>query len=310
MNTDKTPLVTVFTATYNRASSLGTVYQSLAKQTFRNFEWIIVDDGSSDNTGVLVAGWTEEANFPIRYFYQENSGKHIAMNKALDEAKGYFFANLDSDDYIVDRALETMVDAWDGIPETQRRRFAAVKARCFNPDTGMPVGSQIPNGKMATTILDAKYKQKINFEMWSMSRTEVRRKYRNPDIRGGKKSGLRFYPEGIWQDLASKEYQVLLIDTPLRAYTQNTSTSLMGYGAKYDRFRENIHLWVHIVNDNLPYFFYDPKNIGKAIVGVSMDGFFLKKNIHEILALVNGPVRKLLVFFAMPIGYLCYRKKR
>lgn len=310
MNTEKMPLVTVFTATYNRAASLGMVYQSLVKQTFQNFEWIIVDDGSSDNTGALVAGWTEEANFPIRYFYQENSGKHIAMNKALDEAKGYFFANLDSDDYIVDRALETMVDTWNGIPENRREEFAAVKARCFNPDTGMPVGSPIPNGKMETTILEAKYKKKINFEMWSMSRIEVRRKYPNPDIRGGKETGLRFYPEGIWQDLAAREYKVLLIDTPLRAYTQNTSTSLMGYGAKYDRSRENIHLWCHVVNNNLPYFFCDPKNIGKAIVGVSMDGFLLKKSIQEILKTVNGPLRKSLVILAMPIGYLCYRKRR
>lgn len=307
---DKMPLVTVFTATFNRAASLGTVYQSLARQTFRDFEWVIVDDGSTDDTGTLVSGWIGQAAFPIRYFYQENNGKHIAMNKALDVAKGYFFANLDSDDYIADHALETMVNAWNGIPRAQWADFAAVKARCFDPDTGMPIGRPIPNGKMVTTIPDARYKQKINFEMWSMSRTEVRRKYRNPEIYGGRERGVRFYPEGIWQDLASREYKVLLIDAPLRAYTRNTSTSLMGYGASYDRSRENIHLWVHVVNHNLRYFLYDPWNIGKAIVGVSMDGLLLRKSVREILAMVNSPVGRLLVFLAFPVGYVCYRKRR
>lgn len=310
MTTENRPLVTLFTATYNRAGTLPEVYRSLCSQTFQNFEWILVDDGSTDETQTLAADWMKQNTLNLRYFYQANNGKHIAMNKALDEAKGYFFVNLDSDDYITERALETMVDAWRSIPEDQRQYFAAVKARCFNPDTGKPVGRDIPGGRMVTNILEAKYKQKINFEMWSMTRTDVRRKYRNPDIRGGKKSGLRFYPEGIWQDLASADYQVLLIQEPLRAYTQNTTTSLMGYGGKYDRSKENIHLWTHIVNHNLSYFFYDPKNIGKAIVGISMDGFFLKMSMGEILALAHGTGRKMLVMAAMPVGYCCYRKRR
>ena len=305
------PLVSVFTATYNRASSLPVVYESLCQQTYRNFEWIIVDDGSSDGTEQLVSQWKNEAVISIRYFYQDNNGKHIAMNKGLIEAKGIFFANLDSDDYIVPSALETMLAAWESIPKDKRCAFAAVKARCVDPDTGFPIGREIPGGRMETTVTDAKYIHKINFEMWSMSRTEIRRKYPNPDIRGGKKGGgLRFYPEGIWQDLASKDYHVLLINQPLRAYTRNTSTSLMGYGAKYDRSRENIHLWSHVVNHNLRYFFYDPKNIGKAIVGVSMDGFFLKKPISETLLLIHGTLRKALVIAAMPIGYFCYLRRR
>lgn len=309
MNT--APLVTVFTATYNRAKTLGGVYECLCRQTFRDFEWIIVDDGSEDGTAQLVEGWLAQSPITIRYFRQDNHGKHIAMNKGLEEAKGEYFVNIDSDDLMRDDALQQFLAGWDSIPEQERSRFMSVKARCYDPDTGKPVGKSIPGGRMVTTFLDAKHKHKINFETWSMARTAIRRQYPNPDIRGGKKGGgLRFYPEGIWQDLASRKYKILLLDTPLRGYTQNTSTSLMGYGAKYDRSPENIHLWTHVVNNNLDYFFYDPKHIGKALVGVSMDGFLLGKSVGQILSLVHGAGRKLLVLLTMPAGYFCYLKRR
>ena len=71
---------TVFTATFNRARVLHRVYDSLRAQTFRDFEWLVVDDGSTDGTGALVEAWRAEADFPIRYRYQENRGKHVACS--------------------------------------------------------------------------------------------------------------------------------------------------------------------------------------------------------------------------------------
>ena len=99
-------IFTVFTPTYNRAHTLSRVYKSLADQTFKNFEWLIVDDGSTDGTKVLIEKWTEEASFPIRYFYQENQGKHIAHNLGVKKARGELFLSLDSDDTCVPEALE------------------------------------------------------------------------------------------------------------------------------------------------------------------------------------------------------------
>jgi len=308
---DNSVLVTVFTATYNRANTLTNVYNSLCAQTFRDFEWIIVDDGSTDGTDTLVSGFIKEDKINIRYFYQENNGKHIAMNKALDEAKGEYFVNLDSDDIMTTDALQTFVDAWNSIDSDKRDKYMSVKARCFDPDTNKMIGAEFEEDSYTTTILDAKYKEKINFEMWSMARTDLRRQYKNPDIRGGKNGGgLRFYPEGIWQDKASRDYKVLFINKAIRGYTRNTSTSLMGYGAKYDRYKENIHLWTHVVNDNFDYFFYDIKSFVKALIGVSMDSFFNKKKLSQILKLVNTWYKKLLVLVFAPIGFLCYIKKR
>ncbi len=96
---------TVFTATFNRAHVLHRVYHSLRAQTFRDFEWLVVDDGSTDGTGALVEAWRAEADFPIRYRYQENRGKHVACNRAVAEARGRFFLTLDSDDACVPQAF-------------------------------------------------------------------------------------------------------------------------------------------------------------------------------------------------------------
>lgn len=112
--------ITVFTPTYNRAYILESLYRSLQRQTCRDFEWLIVDDGSSDNTQELVQTWVAEGNdFPIRYFRQENGGKHRAINYGLKLAKGELFFTVDSDDYLTDDALEKVLHWEAELPKEQ-----------------------------------------------------------------------------------------------------------------------------------------------------------------------------------------------
>lgn len=99
-------LFTVFTPTFNRAHTLHRVYDSLGQQSFRNFEWLVVDDGSTDNTEQLVRDWKSNSDFPIRYEKQANSGKHVAINKAARLAKGALFLIADSDDAFSSEALQ------------------------------------------------------------------------------------------------------------------------------------------------------------------------------------------------------------
>ena len=80
--------ITVFTPTYNRAHLIGRLYDSLCRQSCRDFEWLVVDDGSTDGTDVLFERLKAEAGFPIRYVRQENGGKHTAINTGLELAQG------------------------------------------------------------------------------------------------------------------------------------------------------------------------------------------------------------------------------
>ena len=107
---------TVFTPTYNRAATLPRVYASLRDQTIKDFEWLIVDDGSTDNTREMVTKWQSECkDFDIRYIYQENQHKKVALNRAVAEARGELFIVLDSDDSCVADAVETFQKVWQSM---------------------------------------------------------------------------------------------------------------------------------------------------------------------------------------------------
>ena len=104
--------ITVFTPTYNRAYIISNLFESLKRQSFKDFEWLVIDDGSSDETEVLFQQWSGQDNgFPIRYYKQKNGGKCRAINRALGLANGELFFTVDSDDYLTDDALEK-VDHW------------------------------------------------------------------------------------------------------------------------------------------------------------------------------------------------------
>lgn len=99
-------MITIFTPTFNRARRLSKLYESLKKQAFNDFEWLIVDDGSIDGTRDLVEGWVTEGHLDIRYYYQENGGKHRAINKGAQLAKGEWFFIVDSDDTLPEDSLK------------------------------------------------------------------------------------------------------------------------------------------------------------------------------------------------------------
>ena len=113
--------LTVFTPSYNRAHTLHRAYDSLCRQPGVDFEWLIVDDGSTDGTAELVNGWAAQAKFPIRYVWQSNRGKHVAINHAVRLCKTPYFIILDSDDACVPGALARVLHAWDTLPAGRER---------------------------------------------------------------------------------------------------------------------------------------------------------------------------------------------
>lgn len=111
------PLVTVFTPTYNRASFLPRLFDSLCRQTCKDFEWLIVDDGSTDGTEELFNSRFKTCNteFNIRYYKKENGGKHTAVNRGMEEAHGKLFFIVDSDDMLTDDAISCICSDWKSV---------------------------------------------------------------------------------------------------------------------------------------------------------------------------------------------------
>ena len=188
--------VTVFTPTYNRAYILGDLYHSLQRQTCMDFEWLIVDDGSADDTKALVASWQGEKNpFPIRYIYQENGGKCRAINRGLKEADGRLFFTVDSDDYLTDDAIEKVIQ-WDGELPKDGHFCGYVGNRGITP-TQTP-NRLFPGGYLDGTALD-RYDQ-VDGERAFVFYTEIHRKYLYPEFPGEK-----FLTEAVTWDLMAHD---------------------------------------------------------------------------------------------------------
>ena len=188
--------VTVFTPTYNRAYILGDLYHSLQRQTCMDFEWLIVDDGSADDTKALVASWQGEENpFPIRYIYQENGGKCRAINRGLKEAEGRLFFTVDSDDYLTDDAIEKVI-RWDGELPADGHFCGYVGNRGITP-TQTP-NRLFPGGYLDGTALD-RYDQ-VDGERAFVFYTEIHRKYLYPEFPGEK-----FLTEAVTWDLMAHD---------------------------------------------------------------------------------------------------------
>jgi glycosyltransferase involved in cell wall biosynthesis len=126
--------ISVITATHQRADTLPRLYRSLAGQTMRDFEWVIVDDGSTDGSADLIRAWQQEADFPIEYSRQENQGKHAAINRTVERSRGEFCAMIDSDDWYEPGALERMLSTWESIPAERRGSYADVEGLRVDPD--------------------------------------------------------------------------------------------------------------------------------------------------------------------------------
>ncbi len=106
--------ITVFTPTYNRAYCLHRCYESMLRQSCQEFDWLIIDDGSTDNTRALVESWmASKPPFPIRYIYKENGGMHTGYNTAYEHIDTELCFNVDSDDYLTDTAVEDILAFWD-----------------------------------------------------------------------------------------------------------------------------------------------------------------------------------------------------
>jgi len=186
----------VFTPTYNRAHLLPRVYQSLREQTWKDFEWIVVDDGSKDNTPEVVHQYHSTADFTIRYYRQPNSGKHVAINRAIEVADGQLFVILDDDDWLHPLALERMWNHWNSIPEQERSQFAGLVGLYAYAD-GRIVGKPFPQDTIDSNAVEIRTIYGAQGDKFGMLVTDVLREYPFPVNLG------RFVPEGlIWNRIA------------------------------------------------------------------------------------------------------------
>lgn len=195
---------TIFTPTYNRSILLPTLFQSLLKQNRTDFEWLIVDDGSSDGTNLLVEKFRSQSPFEIRYFYQPNGGKHRAFNKAIKEAQGEWFLCVDSDDPLTNETFKNL-DTGINLLKSNDAGFVGV---CVTPE-GELIETRISKPFYSDTIeIRDKYKYQCEPEIY---RTSLLKGYSFPEFNNEK-----FITEAILFDRLTSKHPLLYTNLPLQ----------------------------------------------------------------------------------------------
>lgn len=141
------PILTVFTPTYNRAHTLPRTYESLCHQTCKDFEWLVIDDGSTDGTEALVTSWIAEQNakengLNVRYIYKENGGLYTGYNTAYANIDTELCVCIDSDDYMPDDAVEKILNGWQ---EKGSDKYCGIVGLDYNVIDKKPIGGKFPD---------------------------------------------------------------------------------------------------------------------------------------------------------------------
>jgi glycosyltransferase involved in cell wall biosynthesis len=209
MNPLKKPAITVVTPTYNRAYCLDKVFESLENQTFRDFEWIIVDDGSTDTTEDVAAKFICLANFPIKYIKKTNGGKHTAVNKALEVASGELFLIFDSDDRCTADSLEFMFFKWREL-SLVHPDLAGITTLSITPH-GVTIGSKFPFDGQIDYLYQFYQKYNIVGDKWDIHATKILRLHPFPEI-----TGQKFCPESLVWNRIAKNYKTAFFNKPTK----------------------------------------------------------------------------------------------
>ncbi|AVL70490.1 PGL/p-HBAD biosynthesis glycosyltransferase Rv2957/MT3031 [Oligella urethralis] len=298
---------TVLTPTYNRADTLPRVYESLKAQDFGDFEWLVIDDGSTDHTADLVLAWANEGIIPIRYAWQPNQHKKTAFNHGVSIAQGELIVALDSDDTLLPNALSSMWETWHRIPAIKRAGFIAVTGLCQRPD-GSIVGDKFFRDEVDMSSIDMYFKHHPRGEKFGCLNTEILRCFPFPEAYDG------FVPESIvWREIARAGYLTRFVNDVYRVY-YDSGDSLSRQGASNaSQHALGLLLLAHdTVEKSIAWFFKNPLEFFKAAVRYTRFRLHLKaKGIARPEATrLRNPAACVLVALGYPLGLALFLRDK
>lgn len=288
-------MITVFTPSFNRAYILPVLFHSLCQQTNKDFEWLIVDDGSTDDTKQVVDTFIDSNLVNIRYVYQENQGKHIAINTGVQHAKGSLFFIVDSDDHLHDRAIELYKKNYDEIKDIDE--YCGVSGvRCTKH--GMKIGGEVSWNRLDSSPDDLRYIHNVKGDMAEAWKVSVLKQFPFPIIKNE-----RFCSEVlVWSRISDKYIMRYFSD---KLYVCNYLDDGLSFSTVKNRsLAPNYSLLVYLemaTKKRIPIL----KRL-KAIVNAYRFGLYDPSGVSKIINKLG--VYSLLFF---PIGYILkYRQDK
>lgn len=215
-------MITVFTPTYNRKEELKRLYKSLLEQEYKDFEWVIVDDGSTDDTENLVKEFIDEDLIKINYYKQDNKGKSLAHNKGVELAKGDYFVGIDSDCYFTKDALKTVNFYLEKIKDNDN--ICGLGFLNYKMNSNEFVGTKFPTDEFEETYYNIYNKYNVTGDKELTFKTSIIKQFPFPKI-----DNEKFVPESLVFNRISKKYNFLFINKAII----NVDYSEGGYSNNY-----------------------------------------------------------------------------
>lgn len=284
----KEPTITVFTPAYNRAYTLNLCYESMLRQTSKDFKWLIVDDGSTDNTRELVDSWMKIDNgFDIEYIYKENGGMHTAHNVAYENINTELNMCIDSDDYLTDDAIEKILNFWK---VNKSEKYGGIIALDIFRN-GEVIGKMLPNKK--SIAYNDYYEFGGKGDKKVIYRTDVMRKYPPyPEYKDEKFVGLCYK-----YLLADQEYPLLILNEPVCVveYLEDGSTNNI-----FKQFINNPKGYIFLRKERMKYCKTIKWKFKSCVHYVSSNIMIRNKNF------IQESPKKFMTILSIPFGVVLY----
>lgn len=275
---------------FNRAKLIIRTLKSLEKQSYKDFEILVIDDGSTDNLKDVITEYKKESTLDLKYFYKNNGGKHTALNLGIEKAIGKFFIILDSDDYFLEDTLKNFYELCKKIENNSE--YSGVMGRCIDIKTGELIGESFKEDPFISSYIDFHYKTGLSKQFGDCcecNKTSILKKYRFPEV-----EGVKFIPEAWLFDQIGISYKLYCTNKvfEVKEYVENGITKDNKYKLKnnigflyhYISRIENIlpHINASLKLKIVMWWRYwesvklDKENKGPRVKNISLIGYFVK----------------------------------
>ncbi len=301
--------MSVLTPTHNRCDLLPRLYDSLIRSTYKDFEWIILDDGSTDDTKNVVEKLAETSPFPVRYYYQDNSGKYIALNKLYDLAQSEYVFQIDDDDEIKPDAMEKALRIWDSLSAEKKAKTWSVTGRCVDEVNGNMVGKPYPDN--INELSGRKLKKALKAcpgEKCGCQRTEIVKQFKFPEI-----DGVKFIFESFLWNTVNAQYEEFYVNNIFRIYHMPDQTkdclSNRKYDKSYKRASSDYLLHKYILQNYPHRYKFLSKEYLRSVVYSYQSSKIINKKLPELLSGLRAREKFAVILCALPATLSAKLKK-
>ncbi len=294
---DENIYLTVCTPTYNREQTLHIPFESLMKQTNKNFKWLIIDDGSTDNTKQLVDEYKKKSDFEIEYHYKKNEGRCIALNYSYQFIKTEWVINLDSDDAYCEQTIEKIINIINKLKKMKKEEYNEIwqiSGRCIDSETKEMIGPLYPdNINELSRKKQDKVRAKVRGEKSCCRKLEILKKFPFPQFDDTKYAGENM----VWYNI-DLYYKTYCTNEVFRIYYRNTIDSATSEKS-FAKTRLAYHYNIFLLNKLFNQFTYKFE-VRRSIINVARNAILTDLKYKTVMSELEKWYIKLLVSI---IGY-------